>query len=168
MGGGDESGDGGSGGDSDSDSGSGGDSDMTETETDSDSGGDSDMTETDSGSGSMGGSDSFEYTIGSNDNVSGSSLTGIRANYPDGSGAVSDAEVASVMLAGSDVSDDLDSTSTSNNGSTLTADFGGSYDIATDDTLSMELSGISAPDGSYTVEVVINPQSGATSFETSF
>jgi hypothetical protein len=143
---------------------------MTDTESDSGSDDDSDTTDTesDSGSGSMGTTNSFEYTVGSNDNVSGSSLTGIRANYPDGSGAVSDAEVSSVTLAGSDVSDDLDGTDTSNNGSTLTADFGGSYDIATDDTLAMELSNVAAPDGSYTVEVVINPQSGATSFETSF
>jgi hypothetical protein len=134
------------------------------------SGDDSGMTNTatDSGSGSMGGSDRFEYTFGSNDDVSGSSLTGIRANYPDGSGAVRGAEVASVTLAGSDVSDDLDSTSTSNDGSTLTADFGGSYDVAPDDTLTMELSGVSAPDGAYAVEVVVNPQSGGTSFETSF
>jgi hypothetical protein len=171
MGGGDE-GDSGSGGDSDSDSGSGDDSDTTETDSTSD--GDSDTTETDSDSesdsdsGSMGGSNSFEYTFGSNDDVSGSSLTAIRANYPDGSSAVSEAEIASVMLGGEDVSDDLDSTSTSNNGTSLTADFGGTYDISADDTLTMELSGVSTPDGSYTVEVVVNPQSGATTFETSF
>jgi hypothetical protein len=152
-----DGGSGDSGGSSGDDGGSGGSGGDTETSTDDDS-----------SSGSMGTTNSFEYTVGSNDNVSGSSLTGIRANYPDGSGAVSDAEIASVTLAGSDVSDDLDGTSTSNNGSTLTADFGGSYDIATDDTLAMELSNVAAPDGSYTVEVVVNPQSGATTFETSF
>jgi hypothetical protein len=89
-------------------------------------------------------------------------------NYPDGSGAVSDASVASATLAGDDVSDDLDGTSTSNNGSTLTLDFGGAYDVTADSALTMELSGVAAPDGSYTVEVVVNPQSGATTFETSF
>jgi hypothetical protein len=167
MGGGDSGSgdDSGSGGDSGSgDDSESGDDDATDTETDSGSGDDSD-TETDSGSSST---DSFEYTFGSNDDVSGSSLTGIQANYPDGSGAVSDAEVASVTLAGSDVSDDLDSTSTSNNGTSLTADFGGAYDVSAEDTLAMELSGVSAPDGSYTVEVVVNPQSGGTTFATSF
>ena len=96
---GDDGGSGDSGGSSGDDGGSGGSGGDTETSTDDDS-----------SSGSMGTTNSFEYTVGSNDNVSGSSLTGIRANYPDGSGAVSDAEIASVTLAGSDVSDDLDGT----------------------------------------------------------
>ena len=112
--------------------------------------------------------DAFEYTFGSNDSVVGSSLAGVRVDYPDGSGAVSDASAESVTLAGEDVTDDLDGTSTSNNGSSLTADFGGAYDISAEDTLTMEVTGVAAPDGSYAVEVVVNPQSGATSFETSF
>ena len=114
------------------------------------------------------GTDAFEYTFGSDDAVVGISLAGVRVDYPDGSGAVSDASVAAVSLGGEDVSDDLDDTSTSNNGASLTADFGGAHDIAAEDVLTMELSGVDAPDGSYTVEVVVNPQSGATSFETSF
>jgi hypothetical protein len=112
--------------------------------------------------------DAFEYTFGSNDDVVGSSLTGVRVSYPDGSGAVSNASVAAATLGGEDVTDDLDGTGTSNNGTSLTADFGGAYDISAEDTLTMELSGVAAPDGSYTVEVVVNPQSGATSFEASF
>ncbi|MFC7137796.1 hypothetical protein ACFQRB_17840 [Halobaculum litoreum] len=51
-------------------------------------------------------------------------------NYPDGSGAVADAAVDAATLGGDDATDDLDGTSTSNNGTTLTADFGGAYDIA--------------------------------------
>ncbi|MFC5367280.1 hypothetical protein [Salinirubrum litoreum] len=160
----------GDGGDGDSGGSSGDESDSGGGSTDDGgSGGDTaTSTDDDSDSGSMGTSNSFEYTFGSNDDVSGSSLTALRANYPDGSGAVSDAEIASVMLGGEDVADDLNATSTSNNGTSLSADFGGAYDITAEETLTMELSGVSTPDGTYTVEVVVNPQSGATTFETSF
>ncbi|MFC7176662.1 hypothetical protein [Halosegnis marinus] len=127
-----------------------------------------DATPTDGGSDGSGSTDSFQYTVGSNDDVAGSSLTALRFDYPDGSGAVADASVASATLGGEDVSDDLDGTSTSNNGSTMTADFGGAYSIAAEDTVAVELSGVAAPDGSYTVEGVVNPQSGATTFEQSF
>jgi hypothetical protein len=133
-----------------------------------DTGGDGDGTETPSDGGSSGTTDSFEYTFESDDDVAESSLAGVRVNYPDGSGAVGDASVSAATLGGEDITGDLDGTSTSNNGSSLRADFGGNYDIAAGDALSMELSGVDAPDGSYTVEVVVNPQSGATAFETSF
>ena len=144
-----------------SESGSGGD--------DETSGSDDSDTATDGSSGGNGSSsDAYEYTFTDSDDVVGSSLTGIRANYPDGSGAVSDASLASVTLAGTDISDDSDGLSTSNNGSSLRIDFGGSYDVAAGDTLSFELSGIDEPDGSYTVEVVVNPQSGGTTFQAEF
>lgn len=134
-----------------------------------DEGGDSGTgTDTDGGSGDSGAAERFEYTVGSNDDVAGSSLTGVRFDYPDGSGALSDATVETATLAGEDVTDDLDGTATSNNGATMTADFGGSYGIAAEDTLAVELAGVATPDGSYTVEGVVNPQSGATTFEQSF
>lgn len=150
-------GDGADGGADDTEPGSDGETDDTATSSDG---------ETDDSTG--GSTDSFEYTFDSDDDATGSSLTGIRANYPDGTGAVSDASVEAVTLAGGDVSDDLDGTSTSNNGASLTADFGGSYDIAAEDTLTMDLTDVDEPEGSYTVEVVINPQSGATTFEETF
>lgn len=144
-----------------SESGSGGD--------DETSGGSDSDTATDGSSGGSGSSsDAYEYTFTDSDDVVGSSLTGIRTNYPDGSGAVSDASLASVTLAGMDISDDSDGLSASNNGSSLRIDFGGSYDVAAGDTLSFELSGIDEPDGSYTVEVVVNPQSGGTTFQAEF
>lgn len=110
----------------------------------------------------------FEYTFQSDDDVVESSLTGVRVNYPDGLEVLSDASVASEALGGTDVSDDLDGTSTSNNGTSMRLDFGGSYDIRADETLLVELSGVNAPEGSYMVEVVVNPQSGETTFERSF
>jgi len=117
---------------------------------------------------SSGDGDVFEYTFTDSDDAVESSLDGIRMDYPDGSGAVSDASVAAASLGGEDVTDDLDGTSTSNNGDSIIATFGGSYDIAAGDTLTAELTGVDRPDGSYTVETTVNPQSGATSFETSF
>ena len=112
--------------------------------------------------------DAFEYTFESGDSVVESSLTGIQVNYPDGSGALSEASVASVTLGGADVSGGIENTSSSNNGSSLTVGFGGNFDISDGDTLMMELADLNRPDGSYTIEVIINPQSGATSFERSF
>ena len=118
--------------------------------------------------------DTFEYTLkhmfGSDDAVVGSSLTGVRVNlrvhYSDGSGPMSDASVAAATLGGSDVTDDLDGASSSDNGATLTVDFGGAYDISAGDTLAIELSGVPRPDDDVDeVEVVINPQSGGTTFE---
>jgi hypothetical protein len=152
---------------------SGGGNGDDDNETGSNATGDANSSDTSSGEAtpneSTGGSaDAFEYTFGSNDDAVGSSLTGIRVNYPDGTGAVSDATVASVTLGEQDVSDDLDSTSTSNNGTSLRLDFGGDYDVSADDTLALELADVSEPEGTYTVEVVVNPQSGGTSFETSF
>ncbi|PSQ22526.1 hypothetical protein BRD04_04365 [Halobacteriales archaeon QS_9_67_17] len=146
---------------SESDSG-GGDETTSSDDSDTATDGGSDGDDSDSSS------DAYEYMFTDSDDVVGSSLTGIRANYPDGSGAVSDASLASVMLAGTDISDDFDELSTSNNGSSLRIDFGGSYDVAAGDTLSFELSGIDDPGGSYTVEVVVNPQSGGTTFQADF
>lgn len=82
--------------------------------------------------------DTFEYTLGytfrSDDTVVGSSLTGVRVDlrvhYFEEPGPMSDASVAATTLGGSDVTNDLDGTSTSDNGATLTADFGGAYDIS--------------------------------------
>ena len=124
-------------------------------------------TETGTESGMGGSTDAFSYTFSDSDNVVGSSLTGTSFDYPDGSGAVSDAAVASATLGGTDISDDLESSSTSNNGDTLTLDFGGNYQIQSGDEMAVELSGI-AGSGSYTVEVTVNPQSGATTFSQSF
>lgn len=112
--------------------------------------------------------DAFEYTFAEDDAVAGGSLTGIRLDYPDGSGAVSDATVESATLAGTDVTDDLDATETSNDDTTLTLDFGGSYDVAAGATLTFEVAGVAVDSGSYTVEVTVNPQSGGTTFSRSF
>jgi predicted ribosomally synthesized peptide with SipW-like signal peptide len=115
-----------------------------------------------------GGTDAFDYTFGSSDAVVGSSLNGIEVNYPSGSGAVSNATVDSVSLDGQDVSGDQSGTATSNNGDTLTISFGGSFQIADGDELALTLSNVSEPASPYTVSVVVNPQSGATSFTESF
>ena len=110
----------------------------------------------------------FDYTFESTDDVTGSSLTGIEVNYPSSSGAVSGASLDSATLGGQDVSGDASSASTSNNGDTLTISFGGNYSISDGDELAFSLSGVSEPSGSYSVNVVVNPQSGQTSFTESF
>jgi len=128
---------------------------MTDSDTDSNA-------DDDSGS-----TDAYSYTFSDSDDVVGSSLTGTTFDYPDGSGAVSDASIASATLGGTDISDDLDGSSTSNNGDTLTLNFGGNYQIGSGDEMAVELSGVSGT-GSYTVEVTVNPQSGGTTFSQSF
>lgn len=125
-----------------------------------------DSTTTDSGSGSN--ALTFDYTFGDSDDSVGSSLTGLSVDFPDGSGAVSDASVASVTLAGNDVSGDLDGTSSSNNGTTLTLDFGGANSIQGGDQLVLDLSNVDEPSGSYEATATVNPQSGGTEFTESF
>jgi len=126
----------------------------------------------DDGDGTESGADdsmpTFDYTFTDDDSVVGSSLVGISVDYPDGSGALSDASLGGLTLGGGDVSRDVDSTSTSNNGSTMRIDLGGANDIAAGDELVVELSSVSAPSGSYEATVSVNPQSGATEFTESF
>jgi len=110
----------------------------------------------------------FDYTFAEGDDVVGSSLTGIRLDYPEGSGAVSNASLGNVTLGGGDVSRDIDDTTTSNDGSTYAIDFGGANGIAAGEALVLELSNVSAPFGSYDVTVMVNPQSGGTEFTESF
>ena len=93
----------------------GGSGEGSPTETD-----DSGMDETNTDDG-ISGTDSFSYTSADGDDAVGRSLTGTTFDYPDGSGGVSDAEVASATLGGTSVADDPNSSSTSNNGDTPTS-----------------------------------------------
>lgn len=162
----DSSGDGSDGGDSDGD-----DSD-TESMDDTTSMDDTESMDdgTTTGSGSDGGSSSvtFDYTFGDSDDVTGSSLTGIAVDFPDGSSAVADVSLGNVTLGGGDVSRDVDSTSTSNNDTTYTIDFAGNENVESGDTLVLDLSNLDAPSGSYEATATVNPQSGGTEFTESF
>jgi len=146
----------------------GGDETATTDGNESDDSDDPMTEETTDGSGGDTSSVTFDYTFGDSDDSVGSSLTGISVAFPDGSGAVSDASVASVTLGGSDVSGDIDGSSASNNDTTFTVDFGGSNSIRSGDELVLELSGVGEPSGSYEATATVNPQSGGTEFTESF
>lgn len=163
------------GGNSDGDDSSGDDSEMdTTTDSDSmddstttDSGGD-DSTSSDDGSDDSAGSLTFDYTFGDSDDSVGSSLTGLAVDFPDGSNAVANAAIDTVTLAGSDVSGDVDGTSTSNNDTTFTVDFAGNQNIQSGDQLVLSLSDVDEPSSSYEAVATVNPQSGGTEFSESF
>jgi len=116
-------------------------------------------------------------TVGSN--VASASWTGYAVDYGDSGADLSDVTLADVRRVGIDrgndgdgatidvnVSDDLDAVSASNNGTTLTFDFGGSYSLAGDDEVVVVYGNATNPpsEGDYDVSVDINPQSsgGAT------
>lgn len=145
--------------------GGGGGDPATETGTSTAAGTDTEM---DGGGGGSGSTDAFSYTFQSGDDVVGSSLNGLEFNYPSGSGALTDATVASATLAGTDVSGDVSGTEILNQGETLIVTMGGEYTIGEGDELAIELAGVTASMDSYEVDVTVNPQSGATTFFQSF
>lgn len=110
----------------------------------------------------------FSYTFEGSDAVVGSSLNGLELNYLPDSGALSDASVDSVTLGGTDVSGDISETEVLNDGNTLILTFGGTETIDAGDELAMTLVNVGEVEGSYDVDVTVNPQSGATVFFESF
>jgi hypothetical protein len=110
----------------------------------------------------------FSYTFDGGDSVVGSSLNGLELNYPPDSGALANASVDSATLGGTDVSGDISGTEVLNDGDTLVITFGGSETIEAGDELAMTLGNVGDIDGSYDVDVTVNPQSGATVFFESF
>lgn len=141
-------------------------------------GGDGDGESTDGGNGDSGGTateqpatgitNEFSYTFDGGDSVVGSSLNGLELNYPPDSGALSNASVSSATLGGTDVSGDRSETEVLNDGDTLILTFGGSETIEAGDELAMTLANVGDIEGSYDVDVTVNPQSGATVFFETF
>lgn len=142
--------------------GGGGGDPATETATGTAAGTEAEM------NGGSGSTDAFSYTFQSGDDVVGSSLNGLEFNYPGGSGALTDATIATATLAGTDVSGDVTGTEVLNQGETLIVTMGGEYTIGEGDELVIELAGVTASMDSYEVDVTVNPQSGATTFFQSF
>jgi hypothetical protein len=110
----------------------------------------------------------FSYTFDGGDSVVGSSLNGLEMNYPSDSGALSNASVDSVTLGGTDVSGDISETEVLNDGDTLILTFGGSETIEAGEEIAVNLANVGEVEGSYDVDVTVNPQSGATVFFESF
>jgi hypothetical protein len=112
-------------------------------------------------------------TVGAD--AGGSSLNGVEIDYSAGANPADASNVGSstVEVAGLDtqgdagvdvdVSDDLSSVSTSNNGETLTLGFGGSYDLQQGDRVLLEYAPVQNPatSGSTDVDVTLNPQSAS-------
>ncbi|GAA0654648.1 hypothetical protein GCM10009019_17850 [Salarchaeum japonicum] len=122
-------------------------------------------------------------TLTAGSTVDTSSWNGFQVNY-QGSGAdasnVSVEDVAAIGIDRGDnqtgdavdvnVSDDLASVSTSNNGATLTFDLGGSYSLYEGDEVVVVYEDVVNPDqaGSYNVTLDINPQSSGSQATATF
>jgi len=106
-------------------------------------------------------------------NDSTGSLNGFQVDYSDAGADMSDVGAEDVVAVGIDedddsdgktvdqnVSDDLGSVSQSNNGETLTFDFGGSYSLDAGDEVVVVYENATNPDaGDYEITLDINPQS---------
>ncbi|MGZ0748500.1 PGF-pre-PGF domain-containing protein [Haloparvum sp. AD34] len=117
-------------------------------------------------------------TVGSNSD--GDSLNGFTVDYTAGSQPtdVSNVGQDDVKRVGLDtdgdgeietnVSDDLSEVSVSNDGHTVTFGFGGSYSLAKGDRIVVEYANAGNPDaeGTFDVDVVINPQSTGDAYTT--
>ncbi|MEE6211478.1 hypothetical protein U3A55_15125 [Salarchaeum sp. III] len=122
-------------------------------------------------------------TLTAGSTVDTSSWNGFQVNY-QGSGAdasnVSVEDVAAIGIDRGDnqtgdavdvnVSDDLASVSSSNNGATLTFDLGGSYSLYEGDEVVVVYEDVANPDqaGSYNVTLDINPQSSGSQATATF
>ncbi|MFC3478847.1 PGF-CTERM sorting domain-containing protein [Halobacterium litoreum] len=107
-------------------------------------------------------------------NASAGSWNGLTVDYSASDADASEVGSADVETVGIDrdadanddaidvnVSDDLSSVQTSNNGETLTVKFGGSYELNAGDEVVVTYSGVQNPEeaGEYTVPLDLNPQS---------
>ncbi|MGB9986265.1 hypothetical protein [Salarchaeum japonicum] len=122
-------------------------------------------------------------TLTAGSTVDTSSWNGFQVNYQDAGAAASNVSVEDVATIGIDrgdnrtgdavdvnVSDDLASVSTSNNGETLTFDLGGSYSLYEGDEVVLVYENVVNPDqaGSYNVTLDINPQSSGSEATATF
>jgi len=109
------------------------------------------------------------------------SLNGLQVDYSDSGADISNVGVENVRTVGidrdddadgatidEDVSNDLESAQGSNNGETLTLQFGGSYDLNEGDEIVVVYENVQNPEaGDYTVGLDINPQSSGGETEAS-
>jgi len=122
-------------------------------------------------------------TLTAGSTVDTSSWNGFQVNYQDAGADASNVSVEDVATIGIDrgdnrtgdavdvnVSDDLASVSTSNNGETLTFDLGGSYSLYEGDEVVLVYENVVNPDqaGSYNVTLDINPQSSGSEATATF
>jgi PGF-CTERM protein/surface glycoprotein (TIGR04207 family) len=107
----------------------------------------------------------------------GSSLTGFKVSYEAGDVSnvgTNDVSKAYIRNTSSgtktDVTDDLDSASSSNNGKTVTFGFGGNHDLGANDTVVVEYGGVRNPssEGTYNATIHINPQSSTSTSTDTF
>jgi|GEM_PF-1069907 len=113
-------------------------------------------------------------------NEGGSSLNGLKVEYGAGTPetdvsnvGVSDVNALYINESGgdrTDVTDDLQDVTVSNNGATVKFGFGGAHSISLDDTIVANFSDVQNPDlgGTYDAKVYINPQSTSNPVTTSF
>ncbi|WP_435096593.1 beta strand repeat-containing protein [Halarchaeum sp. P4] len=97
-------------------------------------------------------------------NEVGSSLSAVKVTYEaSDSGNVSGIEDAYIVRDSNrtNITDDFQAVTHSNNGKTVTFDFGGSYDLEQGDTIHVVYDDVRNPSsaGTYAVEVDLNPQS---------
>ncbi|QDX39577.1 hypothetical protein [Salarchaeum sp. JOR-1] len=122
-------------------------------------------------------------TLTAGSTVDTSSWNGFQVNYQGSGTDASNVSVEDVATIGIDrgdnqtgdavdvnVSDDLASVSTSNNGATLTFDLGGSYSLYEGDEVVVVYEDVANPDqaGSYNVTLDINPQSSGSQATATF
>ena len=109
------------------------------------------------------------------------SLNGFSVDYSDTGTDISNVGVENVLTVGidrdddssgdtidEDVSDDMESAQGSNNGETLTVQFGGSYELSEGDEIVVVFENVQNPEaGDHSVTLDINPQSSGGEAETS-
>lgn len=108
------------------------------------------------------------YHIDDNSNTAGNSLNQIKIHYEDGSVNASNVGLDDIEKVGLDtdsdgtidvnVSDDLDSVTTSNNGNTLEIYFTGNYNLEEQDRIILDVADLQNPSnaGTYNVSVNVN------------
>lgn len=108
------------------------------------------------------------YHVDDNSNTAGNSLNQIKINYEDGSVDAGNVGTGDVLRVGLDtdddgeidvdVSDDLDSVSTSNDGNTLELSFSGNYNLEEQDRIVLDVADLQNPGstGAYSVSINVN------------
>jgi len=121
-------------------------------------------------SGTAGTTDTHDvrFHVDDGSNTAGNSLNQIKIHYEDGSVDASNVTTGDVLRVGLDtdddgeidvnVSDDLDSVTTSNNGNTLELYFTGNYDLNEQDRIILDVADLQNPSsaGTYNVSVNVN------------